>query len=111
MSEQKRRDVPGALASEVDATDPECFFPRLTPELSRHRFAAAARPQFYEALPTPRSGVGLNELLDGSLTAALAEKARECEQGEEYEAEAPDKSSDCLLLPARLAAELVRDKH
>jgi len=36
---------------------------RLTPELSRHRFAAAARPQSYEALPTPRSGVGLNELL------------------------------------------------
>jgi len=26
-SEQKRRDAPGALASEVDATDPECFFP------------------------------------------------------------------------------------
>jgi len=35
MPEQKRRDAPGALASEVDATDPECFFPRLTPELSR----------------------------------------------------------------------------
>ncbi len=34
-SEQKRRDLPGAIASEVDATDPECFFPRLTPELSR----------------------------------------------------------------------------
>ena len=34
-SEQKRRDAPGAFASEVDATDPECFFPRLTPELSR----------------------------------------------------------------------------
>ena len=34
-SEQKRRDVPGAMSSEVDATDPECFFPRLTPELSR----------------------------------------------------------------------------
>ena len=40
---------------------------RLTPELSRHRFAAAARPQSYEALPTPRSGVGLNELLGASL--------------------------------------------
>ena len=39
----------------------------LTPELSRHRFAAAARPQSYEALPTPRSGVGLNELLGASL--------------------------------------------
>ena len=35
MPEQKRRDLPGAIASEVDATDPECFFPRLTPELSR----------------------------------------------------------------------------
>jgi hypothetical protein len=35
MSEQKRRDLPGAVASEVDANDPECFFPRLTPELSR----------------------------------------------------------------------------
>ncbi len=35
MSEQKRRDAPGAIASEVDATDPECFSPRLTPELSR----------------------------------------------------------------------------
>ena len=27
MPEQKRRDAPGAIASEVDATDPECFFP------------------------------------------------------------------------------------
>ena len=35
MSEQKRRNVLSAIASEVDATDPECFFPRLTPELSR----------------------------------------------------------------------------
>ena len=35
MPEQKRRDLPGAFASEVDATDPECFSPRLTPELSR----------------------------------------------------------------------------
>ena len=40
MSEQKRRNVLSAIASEVDATDPECFFPRLTPELSR----AALRP-------------------------------------------------------------------
>ena len=27
MSEQKRRDVRRAIESEVDATDPECFFP------------------------------------------------------------------------------------
>ena len=27
MSEQKRRDVRRAIASEVDDTDPECFFP------------------------------------------------------------------------------------
>ena len=47
------------------ATDDSKIFVwcRLTPELSRHRFAAAAEPQSYEALPTPRSGVGLNELL------------------------------------------------
>ena len=25
--EHKRRDLPGAMSSEVDATDPECFFP------------------------------------------------------------------------------------
>ena len=27
MPEQERRDLPGAMSSEVDATDPECFFP------------------------------------------------------------------------------------
>jgi hypothetical protein len=54
----------GATQSPREVPVPVLIFPwRQTLELSRHRFAAAARPQSYEALPTPRSGVGLNELL------------------------------------------------
>ena len=42
MPEQKRRDLPGAIASEVDATDPECFFPPSNAGIKPRREAASA---------------------------------------------------------------------